>query len=294
MWLRGRLSRILVVLIVLFCLLIPGSRVTSSPPAQAGYNLHILTPLVRIYEGDTVLLDYVLIAGSEPGRVIFAPLIPGEALVNTTLGSATVMHWGLNGTIIYEATKAGTDQITVTVDFGTLGSVSGSTRLEVQPKGNFDLTMMVAIEETTDAGGMLNIMAGHGSFALRKGEPITGKGLADYHFTLEAAVDGAFSCVMPPVVGQTTFDIKGERGSYTGRRGSWISLDLNFQPIDLDAPMIHCEGLNGFVMDIPFESPIVGGDINAVYLTGMELPSRGGKWPIDLDTTWGAVFMTRR
>ena len=269
-----------------------------APPTAAvatnnagSFIIVMLTPLVKIYEGDTIRMSYFI---EELGSSDLAPLVPGKASISAKLGSAKVTLRGLIGTIVYTAKNAGTEELTVSVDRGPgFGTLKGTESFTVYPKANYDLTFLLATIEDEQGVGLRAFFSGSGSFTVKTDEPLVGSGKANF-WLLMWANTLPFVCKMdPPVTGATTIDITGKQGTATGRHGSPFTLDLNFQPMSTNASSILCQGLGDMTANMPFPATN-NASMSSIDLTGLSFPAGGGKITINKAHLWGAIFTYRK
>lgn len=289
----------------LFLILCLGVLLFGLPPAasaadsmQGKYNMMVVIvhPLVQIYEGDTVTLPYIVHDLKPAGGITLAPLTPGEASATASLGTVTAAPDGLSGTITYTAQKAGQESIVLTVS-NYFGSVTGSIELEIKPRPNYDLDFVVVSHDTNDTGGgFMVVFSGEGEFAYDNDTPPTGQGNSDAWFSLWVDNE-VFSCTMTPTVqGTSSFQITDADVPIAPLtpeghiKPFW--LDLNFQPMTMNASSIVCSGLGGIGMNVPW--PASTGDPNEYKLQDLFFPGEGGVKTITAEKTWGYVWVERK
>lgn len=297
------MNRVAIRCLRLLCaVLLLGLGVGASPVQQVSaaadekYVLVILTPLVDIYVGDTVTLPYIM-QSAKYNRFTLAPLTPGEAQATAQLGSVAVTPDGMGGAIVYTAQKAGDDEIVVTAT-NAVGSAQGSVTLHVKEKPNYDLSFVLVTEASSDAGGAFRgIFSGEGEFANTSDSPIEGQGTADFWFSLWLENEALQCKLDPPVQGHSPFKISGEPdpiaplvpapGFIEG-----FTLDLKFDPMQLNGSAITCQGLGGLGMTYPWPGTTASGD--DYNMNGYIFPGEGGIYNIATDKTWGYVQVTRK
>lgn len=284
--------------IALMLIFLTSASFIAAPPTAAlatnnaaSFIIVMLTPLSKIYEGDTITMSYFI---DELGSSNLAPLIPGEASISAKLGSAKVTHRGLNGTIVYTAKKAGTEELTLSVDRGPgFGTVKGTESFTVYPNEDYDLTFLLANDEDQQGAGFTALFAGSGSFSNKTDEPLLGSGKANFWLVMWVNTQ-PFVCKMdPPVTGATTIDITGKQGTATGRRGSPFTLDLSFQPMSTNSSSIQCQGLGNITASFPFPAT-KSASMDALDLMGLNFPAGGGKISINKAKLWGAIYTWRK
>jgi len=314
-------SRYFIPLLILIILL-AAFPVSPAVSAEAGNTaiLVVLSPIVKIYEGDTVTIPYMVqeitqtepLAPLTPGDDVLAPLTPGDdalapltpgddalapltpvkVTVSARQGNATVTSRGMSGTIRYTARAAGVETLSVTVDRENGSApLTGSVSFKVYPKGNYAVTFMIVAEGEVEGGlgGFREVLSGGGNFTNKPNEPIKGTGRSDAYYVLWANTE-AFACGMTPLVsGSSFFNVSGTRGADDGEWEPPFTLDLNFDQISMNASTIHCVGLGDLTIDFPwpaYTGPVMSSDL----LTGLNYPPYGGVVEIIQDKVWGVVY----
>lgn len=295
MHVRFSLLRVALVLTILTADPYPAKAEEAHAPMSDPASLIVvmLTPLTKIYEGDTVSISYFVEQPGSRDPAVLAPLTPGKASITAQRGNASVAAQGMSGTITYTAMQAGRELLTLSVDLGSgNGTGIATTGFTVYPKGNYTLTFMLVNEADQQGAGFREVISGNGSFTNLSGQPLQGTGKMDAWFVVWANTQ-AFDCKMnPPVTGSTFFDIRGTRGA-VGRRGFPFTLDFVFQPLSTNASTINCLGLGDITVDLPFPA-VEAGDINVLNLTGLKFPAGGGRIRINRSNLWGAIYALRK
>jgi hypothetical protein len=292
---RSNLFRCMLIVVTLLGVAFsPALRPVSAATNNAGsFNIVMRIPQAKIYEGDTVSIPYAVEQAGSQSAAPLAPLTPAKASISALLGNAKVTAYGMSGTIIYTAKKAGTEQLTLTFDQGAFGSGTGTASFTVHTKGNFDLVFSLVNEDEQSGGGFREVISGSGSFKNYSDQPLQGTGSVDGWFIMWATNE-AFACKMiPPVIGSSTFEISGTRGSTTGRGGPPFTLDLNFKPMSLNASNIQCLGLGDITADMPWPA-IKDGDMNGLNLPVLTFPAGGGRINVNQGTLWGVIYAVRK
>lgn len=285
--------RAVLLLIALSAVVFTPQSVSANIPRSDPVPLDIVltTPLTRVYEGDIVILFYLVDQRGDRDIAELAPLTPGKASITARMGTASVVAKGMSGMITYTARQAGSEVLTLIVD---LDSGSGTTSIDftVYPKGNYSLLFMLVNEQDEQGSGFREVIHGKGNFTNLPGQPLQGTGRTDVWFLMWASTS-AFNCIMdPPVTGSTFFDIYGAWGA-VGRRGSPFTLEFFFDPISTNGSSITCHGLGDMLANFPFPS-VSEGDLNVLDLTNMKFPPGGGSLRINRPKLWGTIYAIRR
>ena len=293
------LNRLILVAALILLTGLPCQPVQAAPKTQGQYNMavFILSPLVDLYEGDTITLPYMVEDLAASGGITLAPLTPGTASVTASLGTASVSPDGLGGSITYTAQKPGQEELVLTVG-NYFGTATGSISLKIKPRPNYDLDFFVVSQHQDEAGAFfIALFIGEGEFANQPGSAIEGRGSSELWFSL-GAVTQAFACQMdPPIQGSSDFMISGTPNLVVplvptpGFQESFF-LDLVFAPMPLNGTTIVCEGLGDISMNVSL--PATTSDPNEHNLKSLQFFQDGGIVPIQAPMTSGLIVVTRK
>lgn len=289
------------IMLLLALLVGSASPALASAPAQGSTTvvIQVLAPLVEIFEGDTISLPYFLLEKPTYQRLLLAPLVPSEVQISAVLSSATATATGTSGTITYHAVKAGQETLTLSVS-NYFGTATTQIDLKVKARPNYDLSFVMISEDSNDAGGAFKAMfSGEGTFANVPDQRIEGKGTADVWFALWITHE-ILVCSMNPVIkGHGPFTI----GPALNQIPPVVELlpppgyippfmiDLNFEPIALNASTMNCAGMGGITASFPM--PATTGDPNEYNLKALTFPGEGGIVEVTGPKTRGYVMVTR-
>ena len=275
----------------------PGASVGAQAQPPDPLNLLLFSPLVKIYEGDTVSIPFAVEDTAPLGGLPLAPLTPLEASVQASLGSATVQADNTGGTITYQAVKAGQETLTLQIQ-SPLGAGVGDLSFKVYSHPNYSLDFFLTSQEKDVSGaGFLALFSGSGTFANQEQAPVNGNGEADLWFSLWA-ITQPFQCKLdPPVQGHAGFEIVpasefspaplvSEPG-YT----SPVDLSLDFNPMSLNGSSITCAGLGNISANFPWPAQEADGD--EYSLQNLHFPGEGGVLLYQNQKTEGLIIVTR-
>jgi hypothetical protein len=256
-------------------------------------SVMILSPLGKVYEGDTIRLGYWVEDPDAYGGITLAPLTPGKASASARLGKVEAKPAGNSGTITYTAKAIGSEMITLKVNNG-FGVGTGSVGFKVYSRPNYKIKFVAISQDSDEAGGAFySLFSGNGKFADDPDHPINGSGRADLWFSLWVS-NNVMSCSMEPTVqGSTSFEVTGTSGPVgllPGSPGSML-LDLNFATLNTNASVLRCVGLGGF--QVTFDWPASSGDPDSHHFKQLFFTEDGGSVPITAPKTWGYVLVTR-
>ena len=295
-----RLHLVILLLILGISLGPPGDLAHAEDPAPDQLNLLLFTPLVKIYEGDTVTIPFAVEDTSPQSDIPLAPLIPLDATIQATLGSASILADATGGSITYLAEKAGQETLTLQVS-SLLGSGIGEMNFPVYPQPNYTLDFFLTSQDSDESGaGFRALFSGSGKFSNKEDTPVNGSGEADVWFSLWA-ITQPFQCQLnPPVQGHTSFEIFPadpgdlpplvplvEDPGYI----SPVDLSLAFEPVSLNSAVIECAGLGNISANIPWPAQQANGDDYG--LKNLHFPGEGGILPYHGSKTEGLIIVTR-
>ena len=278
----------------------PGAPANAKDPAPDQLNLLLFTPLVKIYEGDTVSITFAVEDTTPQSAIPLAPLTPLDATIQATLGSASVQTDATGGTITYQAEKSGQETLTLQVR-SPLGSGAGDMSFTVYPQPNYTLDFFLTSQDSDEAGtGFRALLSGSGKFSNTEDTPVNGSGEADLWFSLWAITQPYHCQLNPPVQGHTGFEIvpadPGELPPLAPlvQEPGYISpvdLSLTFEPMSLNGSTIECAGLGDITANFPWPAQQVDGDDYS--LKNLHFPGEGGILPFQGSKTEGLIIVTR-
>jgi len=267
----------------------------TSPPDHL--ELLLFSPLVKIYQGDTVRIPFALADDATRSGLPLAPLTPLDASVQAALGNASVQADYTGGTIIYQAENSGQEKLSLQVQ-NPLGSGAGDLEFTVYPQPNYTLDFYLTGQDSGQAGsGFRALFSGSGKFSSTEDTPVNGSGEADFWFSLWA-ITQPFQCQLkPPVQGHGGFEIvpadEFSPVSLVQEPGyiDPVDLSLKFQPMSLNAATIECAGLGNISAKLPWPAQQANGD--DLSLQNLHFPGEGGILPYQNGKTEGLIIVTR-